>query len=272
MLRSMQPGAVPSTEQISPRQPPGAVWLGNVPIHPVRFGEAMELIASWVGENRFRLVVTPNVDHIINLQRNAEFMRVYREVASLALADGQPVLWAARYLGLPIPEKVSGSDLLPALCARAAGEGWRVFFAGAASNEELRVCLARARERFPGLAAEGYSPPFGFEHNPEQSAHLLAAMDAARPNLIFMGVGAPKSELWLARHAERLPPAVGICIGAGLRMLAGMEPRAPRWMQRAGLEWSWRLLRDPRRMWKRYLVDDLQFFPLVWRWKHKPPH
>jgi exopolysaccharide biosynthesis WecB/TagA/CpsF family protein len=251
--------------------PPPAVLLGNVPLHPLRFAAALDLIAGWVGTTPFRLVVTPNVDHVINLQRNAEFLRVYREEAALSLADGVPILWAARYLGLPPLEKVSGSDLLPALCARGSSAGWRVFFAGAESPAELEQCLAAVRARYPGLVVAGASPPYGFERDPAASQRLLEAMRAFAPGIIFMGVGAPKSELWLARHRAALGTGVGLCIGAGLRMLAGFESRAPRWMQRLGLEWSWRLLRNPGRLWKRYLVDDVRFFPLVWRWKHHPP-
>ena len=250
---------------------PAPVFLGNVPLHPVSFKQAIEIISSWVGAEPFRLVVTPNVDHIINLQCNSEFLEVYQHCAALSLADGMPVIWAARYLGVPIPEKVSGSDLLPALCERGSRASWRVFFAGGENPQELELSLAELRKRFPGLIAVGHCPPHGFERNAGQSAALLEAIRSFNPGVLFMGVGAPKSEIWLARHAGQIGHGVGLCIGAGLRMLAGFEPRAPRWMQRAGLEWSWRLWRNPGRLWKRYLVDDLKFFPLVLRWKRKPP-
>jgi N-acetylglucosaminyldiphosphoundecaprenol N-acetyl-beta-D-mannosaminyltransferase len=245
--------------------------LGNVRLSRVSFAEATELIAGWAGRPPFRLVVTPNVDHVITLQKSEAFRAAYAQ-ADLALVDGRPVQWAARYLGLPPFEKVSGSDLLPALCARGAREKWRIFFAGGASAADLRNCLARIGARYPGLVLGGHCPPRGFEHDLAESARLLAAIQAFSPDLLMMAVGAPKSEIWLARHADSLGRGVGLGVGAGMRMLAGLERRAPRWMQRAGLEWCWRLAAEPGRLWKRYLVDDMQFFPLVWRWKRMKKH
>ena len=252
------------------------IWLrlGNVPLTPVSMDEALDLIGQWAGREPFRLVVTPNVDHVIHLQHDAGFREAYGQ-AALSLADGKPLLWAARYLGLPALEKVSGSDLTPTLCRRAAAGGWRVFAVGGRSPAELEGLLTAIAGRYPGLDIHGLCPPWGFERNPAETERLLAAIEAFGPHLLLMGCGAPKSEVWMARHAGRIGRGVGIGIGAGLRFLAGLEPRAPRWMSRCGLEWSWRLLREPRRLWRRYLVDDMKFFPLVWRWKHsrqtRPP-
>ncbi|HOE95060.1 MAG TPA: WecB/TagA/CpsF family glycosyltransferase [Candidatus Sumerlaeota bacterium] len=242
--------------------------LGNVPLSTVTLNEAVEWIARWAGQAPFRLVVTPNVDHLVTLQRDAAFGAAYAR-ADLSLADGQPVVWAARYLGLRGVEKVSGSDLLPALCARGAREGWRAYFVGGRDDEELGLCLRRIGERYPGLRVGGTSPPFGFEADARQTDALLGRILEFGPDLLLLGVGSPKSEIWLARHAERLGQGVGLSIGAGMRFVAGLEPRAPRWMQRAGLEWSFRLMREPGRLWRRYLVEDVRFLPLVLRWKRE---
>ena len=244
------------------------VWdrLGNVRLSRVGWARAVELIAAWAGREPFRLVVTPNVDHVMKLQRDEAFRAAY-ETAALSLTDGRPLLWAARALGMAPLEKVSGSDLLPALCERGACEGWRVFFAGGRSDEELRFCLARIGERYPGLVTGGHCPPLGFERDPAETARLTEAIRSFGGDLVMLACGAPKSEVWLARHGAGIGRGVGLCVGAGLLMLAGLERRAPRWMQRVGLEWSWRLAQDPRRLWRRYLVEDMQFFPLVWRWR-----
>jgi N-acetylglucosaminyldiphosphoundecaprenol N-acetyl-beta-D-mannosaminyltransferase len=226
----------------------------------------VELVAQWAGSEPFRLVVTPNVDHVMVLQRSEPFREAYAR-AALSLVDGRPVQWAARWLGLPPFEKVSGSDLLPALCARATAEGRRVFFAGGRTPEELAECLARIGRRYPGLALGGACPPLGFDRDEAESARLVEAIRTFGAELVLAACGSPKSEIWLARHGEAIGRGVGLSIGAGMRMLAGLDRRAPRWMQRAGLEWLWRLGGDPRRLWKRYLVDDVRFFPLVWRWK-----
>ena len=119
--------------------------------------------------------------------------------------------------------------------------------------------------------ASGTCPPFGFDRDAEESERLVRAINHFRADLVLIGCGSPKSEVWLMRHREAIQRGVGISIGAGMKFLAGLDRRAPRWMQRSGLEWAWRLASEPRRLWKRYLVDDMKFFPLVWQWKHKKP-
>jgi N-acetylglucosaminyldiphosphoundecaprenol N-acetyl-beta-D-mannosaminyltransferase len=242
--------------------------MGNVPLTPLGMAEAIDQVVGWAGREPMRLVVTPNVDHIMTLQKNERFRQVY-ERADLSLADGMPVVLAARWLGLGRIEKVSGSDLAPALCRRGASEGWRIFFAGGPSAESLADCLARIERRYPGLKALGHWPPPGFERDPSETEKLLATIDAVRPDILMMACGAPKSEIWLDTHRARVGRGVALGIGIGLHYLAGLEPRAPRWMQRASLEWLWRVIHDPRRLWRRYLVDDMKFFPLVWRWKRR---
>jgi N-acetylglucosaminyldiphosphoundecaprenol N-acetyl-beta-D-mannosaminyltransferase len=240
--------------------------LGNVPLHRVDLHQAADLIAAWARAKPFRLIVTPNVDHVIQLQRNPEFRAAY-DFAALSLVDGKPVQWAAGYLGLGRFEKVSGSDLAPELLNRAAAAGLNVFFVGGRSAEELRFCLDRIIERHPGLVAGGHCPPFGFENDPTESARLLKLILRFETNILMFGCGAPKSEIWMHRFRGQLGRGVGIGTGASIRFMAGVERRAPQWMQRAGLEWAWRMAGDPRRLAKRYLIDDLKFFPLVWRWK-----
>lgn len=245
---------------------PEAVRLGNVPLSPVSADEAERLIAGWIGRAPMRTVVTPNVDHVVELQTNEDFRRAY-ERAALSLADGVPVVWAAKWLGIAGVEKVSGSDLVPRLCARAARESWRVFFVGGASESALAESLGRIRERFKGIVIGGAWPPMGFELDRAAGEKLIGEICAFGPDLLLMGCGAPKSEIWLDRHRERIGKGVAIAIGAGVRFLAGQERRAPAWMQRAGLEWSWRLAHDPARLWRRYLVRDARFLPLVVKWR-----
>jgi N-acetylglucosaminyldiphosphoundecaprenol N-acetyl-beta-D-mannosaminyltransferase len=259
-----QPAAPTTT---APRPVPRH-YLGNVPVDEVGFARTVELVAGWAGREPFRQLVTPNVDNIIHLQKHADFRRAYEESA-LSLADGKPVLWAARYLGLPPLEKVSGSDLVPELCRRGDAAHWRVYIAGGRDEAELALLLRNIGRRFPGLTLGGTCPPLGFERDAAESARIVERIRQFAPDLLLFGCGAPKSEVWMARHAGALGRGVGLNVGAGLRMLAGLERRAPRWMQRVGLEWLWRLAREPRRLWRRYLVYDMQFFPLVWRWKRQ---
>lgn len=233
--------------------------------------EAGDLIAGWVHAAPLRTVVTPNVDHAVDLQTNDSFRGAYGR-ASLSLADGAPIIWAARFLGLPKIEKVSGSDLVPALCLRAASERWRVMFIGGTSEADLADLLDRIRARFHGIVIGGAYPPMGFERDPAAEDRLLGQIADFKPDLILMGCGAPKSEIWLDRHRDRIGHGVAMAIGAGVRFLAGRERRAPRWMQRAGLEWTWRLAHDPLRLWRRYLVKDVRFLPLVLKWRMNRKH
>jgi N-acetylglucosaminyldiphosphoundecaprenol N-acetyl-beta-D-mannosaminyltransferase len=204
-------------------------------------------------------IVTPNVDHLVQYRRNPEY-RIACDDASLRLADGMPIVWAARLLGRPLPARVAGSDLLPALCQAAAGRGYTVFFLGGAAGVAERAAT-RLRARFPGLQIAGlHAPPERFE--PDEGAAAAAAMaavNAVKPALLFIGLGTPKQELWVHRYWSRLDTTVAVCCGAALDFVAGVQIRAPVWMQRAGLEWLWRLAREPGRLWRRYLVRDTAF-------------
>jgi len=207
-------------------------------------------------------VVTPNVDHIINLGKDLEFQEIYQE-ADMVLADGMPLLWAAKFLGTPLREKISGSDIFPELCKIAAGKGYKLFFMGgrpgAASktSEVLKI-------KYPNMQIVGiYSPPFGFENNKAENNKIIKMIRDSKPDILFVGLGAPKQEKWIYRYKNEYLVPVSIGIGASFDFAAGIIRRAPLWMQKVGLEWFWRLLMEPRRLWRRYLIDDMQFFWLV---------
>jgi N-acetylglucosaminyldiphosphoundecaprenol N-acetyl-beta-D-mannosaminyltransferase len=200
---------------------------------------------------------TPNVDHLIMAGENPTFRGAY-ERASLAVVDGMPVLWASRLLGTPLPEKVSGSDLVMPLVRRAAAERWRVFLVGGAPG----VAAAAAevfRDRF-GVNVVGYDAPMlSPAGEADEEDALYERIRAARPHLVFVAFGAPKQEYWVERAREALGGAVAVTVGASLSFVTGDLRRAPRWMSRVGLEWVYRLLSEPRRLWKRYLIGNFVF-------------
>ncbi|HWK89938.1 MAG TPA: WecB/TagA/CpsF family glycosyltransferase, partial [Longimicrobium sp.] len=209
-------------------------------------------------------VVTPNAHHLVLLEDSAPFRGVYRG-AWLVLADGMPLLWAARLLGTPLPEKVSGSDLFVEVCGAAAGTGLRVFLLGGRPGAAEGAARELER-RFPGLRLAGaHCPPFGFERDPAALEQVERAIRDAAPHLLFVGLGAPKQELWIQANAARLGVPVAAGVGVSFEFVAGMVRRAPRWMQRAGLEWFYRLLREPRRLWRRYASTNPRFVALVLR-------
>jgi N-acetylglucosaminyldiphosphoundecaprenol N-acetyl-beta-D-mannosaminyltransferase len=243
------------------------VRLFGILLDALRMPEAVERIYGWVGEGerQCRYVVTPNVDHTVILQHNVELQRAY-DRAGLVLADGFPVLWASRLVRRPLPQLVPGSDLVPALFdAASAHDGVKTFLLGAGPGVAERAAK-KIEERWPAVQVVGtYSPPLGFEKDDEENERIIAMVNAARPDLLVLGFGAPKQELWIARHAERLDTACALCVGATIDFLAGEKRRAPVWMRRLRLEWLHRVCSEPRRLFKRYARDAWVFPQLVWR-------
>jgi exopolysaccharide biosynthesis WecB/TagA/CpsF family protein len=233
---------------------PRRVRILGTGIDRVTQQDAEDHVAALVEAGEGGLVVTPNVDHLLILRQDREFQEIYRH-ASLVLADGMPLVWASWLLGLPLPERVAGSDLLPRLCAMASRRGFRVFFLGG-PPEALSGSLERLRQKFPQLQlAGGYAPPFGFELDAEEEQRALSSVLEAKPDLLFVCLGAPKQEKFLWRHCAELGGIVGMGIGISLEFLTGRIRRAPPWMRRAGLEWLHRLHQEPRRLFPRYLRD-----------------
>jgi len=228
--------------------------------------ETVEEIDYLIKQKAQVFAVTPNVDHIVKLQSDAELRRAY-ENASLVLADGIPIMWAAKFLGAPLKEKISGSDLFPKLCEVATEREYRLFFLGGRPEAALKAAEI-LRNRHAKIQIVGtYSPPFNFENDKVENDKIVRMIKDSKPDILFVGLGAPKQEKWIYRHKDEYQVPVSIGIGASFEFISGMVKRAPLWMQKAGLEWFWRLVMEPRRLWKRYLVDDMKFFWLVLRQK-----
>lgn len=240
------------------------VDLLGIRFHNVTLDEFFHQVDCMVAARQPSFIVTPNIDHVVRLGQDAEFQRAYAR-AALVVCDSTPLLWASRLLGVPLRQKLSGSDLVDWLSAHAARAGHRVFLLGAAPGvaDEARTILTT---RYPGLQIVGvYSPPLGFERDLEESTRIAALVKALRPDLCFVALGSPKQEKWMAGHVQACEVPVMLGIGAGLDFVTGRFRRAPRWMQRCGLEWLWRLCSDPRRLFKRYVIDDSRFVLLLFR-------
>ncbi len=224
--------------------------------------EAIAAISGAVKDHRRGYVVTPNVDHVVRYHRDQAFAAAYAG-ATWCLPDGMPLVWASRLLGEPLPERVPGADLLPALCDAAARQGFTIFVLGGREGVAQRAAV-NLGARFPGLRMAGaYTPPDRFDVDGPAAEDAVAAVNRAGPDILFVGLGAPTQELWVHRHWDRLAATVAVCCGAAIDFAAGAQPRAPAWMQRAGVEWLWRLAREPRRLWRRYLVEDAAFVGIV---------
>lgn len=246
--------------------------LFGMDVDLIRIQEAVEKMASWIRtrDGQMRYVVTPNVQHALLFQQHAELREAYRH-AAMVLIDGFPLVWTARLFGAPVPERVAGSDLVPALFARAgAAQRFSVFLLGAAPGVADRAARAVV-ERYPNVRVVGtLSPPLGFEHDASQNQSILECLRDAAPDVLVLGLGAPKQELWAYRAREKLGVPVVLCAGATIDFLAGEKVRAPEWMQHSGLEWMHRVLTEPTRLGPRYAKDALHFPGLVLReWRQR---
>jgi N-acetylglucosaminyldiphosphoundecaprenol N-acetyl-beta-D-mannosaminyltransferase len=243
-----------------------SVSIGGIDINNISFDQCIDAIEAAIGRRQPVYVVTPNVDHIVKLQKDREFQAIYRK-AFLSVPDGVPLLWASRFLGTPLKERVNGTDLMTSLCARSAINGHRLFFLGGRPGATEKA-KKKLESLYPGIAISGcYAPSLGFETNAIENAKILSMIQKAKPDILFVGLGAPKQEKWIFRWHHRTGVPVCIGVGASFEFLSGLLTRAPVWMQNHGLEWLWRLFSEPGRLWKRYLIDDLQFFLLVVRQK-----
>ena len=238
------------------------VMIAGVGIDNITMDQTLSFIEELIQKRKVSYVVTPNVDHIIKLQRDLEFKKIYREAACV-LPDGMPLLWAGRFLGTPLKEKVSGSDLVPRLCEIAAQKGYKLFFIGGKVGAAYKA-KELLEKRLTSIKIVGVCrPPLGSEEDSEENRKIEKMIEETAPDILFVGFGVPKQEKWIYKHYKSLGIPVSIGVGGTLDILAGMARRAPYWMQTSGLEWFWRLMMDPMRLWKRYLVDDMQFFRLV---------
>ena len=244
-------------------RPGRRVRIGHLSVDAVTFAEALDAIDGLVWAGKGGSVFTPNVDHVVTAEDDLAFRAAY-DAASLSLADGKFVVWAARLLGTPVPAKVSGSDLIEPLLRLAGRRGWRVFLLGGAPGV-AEAAAERARRDF-GVNVVGTASPFirmdGTAGDLEQGIEEVAS---ARPDLVLVAMGAPKQERWIHHNRERLGGAVAAGIGASLDFVIGRIQRAPRWVSNAGLEWLYRLAREPRRLAHRYLVKDPRFIAVVAR-------
>jgi N-acetylglucosaminyldiphosphoundecaprenol N-acetyl-beta-D-mannosaminyltransferase len=262
----MAPGASPTTPPPPPGQPAPAIApplpppalpqirLQGQPIHQVTQAEAIDHVMASLAAGVGGWVLTPNLDIHRRLCRDSSFSDLCQG-ATLRLADGMPLIWASRLRATPLPERVAGSDLMVPLATRAAREGRSVFLLGG-NPGAADGAAAKLLEQSPDLRIAGTEcPPFGFEGDEIYLERVRARLLGASPDIIFVGLGSPKQERLIRDLRELLPRAWFLGVGITLSFVAGEVRRAPVWMRRCGLEWSHRLIQEPRRLGRRYLVD-----------------
>ena len=239
--------------------------LGKIPVDRITMDYAAVLLVEALlhrGELPPLTVVGPNAHLVTMAEKDRRFAEAMCD-ADLAVPDGISVVMASRLLGVPIPERVTGGDLMERMCAEAAHHRFRVFFLGGLLGAAA-MAAHHLRSRYAGLQICGtYCPPVGFENDPAELERMRRAIADSAPDLICVAFGAPKQEIWMQQNREQLHVGAIMAVGAALDTQAGMRRRAPRWIQAMALEWLFRLLMEPRRLWRRYLIGNARFVLLV---------
>lgn len=240
--------------------PPPRIRLGGIGIDPVTELGAVARVLDALEIGRGGQIITPNVD-IVAAARKSRELRAIIAASDLVVADGAPLVWASKVAGNPLPARVAGSDLVWSLSAAAASRGLRVALLGGTPDGAARP-TERAAEilesRYPGLKVVGaWCPPMGFDKDDSQWRALVERVEAADPDLVYVGLGFPKQEHVMVRLRAVAPKAWFLGCGASIDFIAGYRRRAPKWMQRTGTEWLFRMLSEPRRLARRYLRDDV---------------
>lgn len=246
---------------------PPRFYVSGVPIDRV----TLEYAVAWVLEaltnpepHKPLLIVGPNAQLVALAARLPRFAAALHS-ASLSVPDGISIVLAARLLGRPLPERVTGGDLMERLCIEAASHNLSVFFLGGLPGA-AEMTARRFEHLNPGFRTAGTCcPPSGFENDPAECARIRQHIISAKPDLLCVAFGAPRQEIWMHENCPTLPIGAAIAVGAALDTQSGLRKRAPKWTHKLGLEWLYRLLREPRRLWRRYLIGNIRFIWLVAR-------
>jgi N-acetylglucosaminyldiphosphoundecaprenol N-acetyl-beta-D-mannosaminyltransferase len=235
----------------------------GVPVSLVSLAAAVRIIVGWCQAGQAHFVCVRDVHGVMRAQDDPALMALH-ERAGLVTPDGMPLVWLAQYRGHGEVSRACGADLVTELCAVSAKQGLRHYFYGGKPGVAERLSAA-LQARFPGLQVAGtYTPPFR-PLTAEEDAQITAEISATRPHIVWVGLSTPTQEYWMRDHVGRIPGATLMGVGAAFDFHTGDVKRAPGWMRRAGLEWLHRLLSEPRRLWRRYLVLAPKFVARVTR-------
>jgi N-acetylglucosaminyldiphosphoundecaprenol N-acetyl-beta-D-mannosaminyltransferase len=243
--------------QTAPAPPPRATVLG-IPLAVSGYEQVVDWMEEMVAAGARGYVTAAAVNLVMSAREDPEAMAAVLG-ATLAVPDGQPLVWALRALGHPGATRVYGPDLMLRFCARAASSGMPIYLYGGRTSEALELLEARLRARLPGLRiAGGFSPPFR-PLTAEEEQRAIAEINSSGAAVVWVGTGQPKQEKWMRHMRPHLTAPLLVGVGAAFDFHAGLVPQAPAWMQRSGLEWVYRLAREPRRLWRRYARYNPRF-------------
>ena len=219
----------------------------DIRFNAVKQEQLLEEVFRNIEEKKRTSIMFVNVDVAIKAEKD-ELLKQALNESEMVLADGMPIIWISKLFKTPLPEKISGSDFVPELCRMAAQKGKKLFLAG-------------------GGEVGCYSPPYGFENQPEEIEKMNAAIHSAGPDIVIVCLGCPKQERYVYENRDKYKAGISICAGATIDFLAGNVKRCPAWMSRYGLEWFFRFLQEPKRLFKRYFIDDIQILRMVLKYR-----
>lgn len=240
--------------------------LLNTYINNMDMNETIYTIENMITTKKKSYIVPINVDVVVKIEKD-QYLKKIVDNADLVLVDGKPLVWISNWYRKPLKTKISGSDLVPLLCKRFAQKGYTIFIIGG-KNGTAEKAKQNLEKKISGINIVGtYAPPFGFENDINEIKKINEMISNVHPDLLIVCFGCPKQEKWIYENYKRYDAKVSVCAGATVDFLAGNIARAPQWMSDHGLEWFYRFVREPRRLFKRYFVDDIRILNLIWKYK-----
>ncbi|GEP65550.1 acetyl-mannosamine transferase [Clostridium beijerinckii] len=239
----------------------------NTYVNNVSMKETLSYIENCIKEDSKKsYIIAVNVDVIIKIE-NDSYLKEIADNADMVLMDGKPLVWISSLLKTPVKEKISGSDLVPLVCEMAANKGYTMFFIGGKEGiaDQAKV---RLEKQYPQIKIVGtYAPKFGFEKSEEELNKINRMISDVKPDILVVCFGCPKQEKFIYENIDKYDAKISICAGATIDFLAGNISRAPQWMSNNGLEWFYRFMQEPKRLFRRYFVDDTKIFKLIWKYR-----
>lgn len=240
--------------------------LLNTYVNNLSMKETINEIEKMIACEKKSYVVAINVDVVMKIEQDP-YLKKITDSADMVLVDGKPLIWVSKIHKKPVKAKISGSDLVPLLCSEAAHKGYSMFIIGGKDGIAEKAKI-RLEKQYPTINIVGtYAPPFGFENDSEELDKINDMISEKKPDLLIACFGCPKQEKWIYENYQKYDAKVSICAGATVDFLAGNINRAPKWMSEHGLEWFYRFLQEPKRMFRRYFIDDVKILKLIWKYK-----
>lgn len=240
--------------------------LLNTYINNVTMSETIKEIEAMIASDKKSYIVAINVDVVMKIEDDSYLKKIV-DSADMVLVDGKPLVWISKMHGKPLKAKISGSDLVPLLCEVAAKKNYSMFIIGG-KDGVAEQAKRRIKEKLPQIKIVGtYAPPMGFEKDKAELNKINKLISEKKPDLLIACFGCPKQEKWIYENINKYDAKVSVCAGATVDFLAGNVKRAPRWMSEHGLEWFYRFLQEPKRMFKRYFVDDIKIVKLIRKYR-----